>query len=218
MAWTYIPLGSDTPAIPSNASTVSFPPTAPGLWPNSSRFLLLPLGTYTWCYYWEIGDINNDGMMEYSHAIDDRPIILDESDSDDTAFAENVDLSAPPDFGIVPGMCGAATQVPPTSTPTSSTATAFTGVLEYAYGDHYYVEIQDGVVVGGWDQGTYYWTAVGGSFDGTYLEVTWETSQNVGCQAQQTHYLQVEATQVFLLRYTICGVTKTSDKVFQRIQ
>jgi hypothetical protein len=111
MAWTYKPLGSDSPGIPSNASTVSFPPTAPGLWPNSSRFLLLPLGTYTWCYYWELGDVNNDGMMEYAHAIDTRPVVLDEADSDDLDSAEQVDISAPPGTDELDGMCGAGLDI-----------------------------------------------------------------------------------------------------------
>jgi len=109
MAWTYVPLGSNEQAPPSTATTVTFPPTAPGLWPNSSRFLLLPLGTYTWCYWWEEGDINNDGNMDYSHAFDTRPVVLDENDSDNTELAESVDLSVPPAGGILPGPCDLST-------------------------------------------------------------------------------------------------------------
>jgi hypothetical protein len=105
MAWTFVPLGSDTPAIPSPATTVTFPPTAPGLWPNSSRFLSLPLGTYTWCYWWEIGDINNDSYIEYMHAFDERTVILDENDSDNTELAESVDLVVPPGGTSYPGKC-----------------------------------------------------------------------------------------------------------------
>jgi hypothetical protein len=105
MAWTYVPLDSSTPAIPSDASTISFPPNVPGLWPNSSRFLSLPLGTYTWCYSWELGDLNNDEMTEYAHVIDERPVVLDEMDSDDPNMGQQVDISIPPDTGVLPGRC-----------------------------------------------------------------------------------------------------------------
>jgi len=100
MAWTYIPLNSESPAIPSNASTVAFPGG------NPSGHLSLPLGTYTWCYHWELGDINEDGMIEYAHAIDTREVTLDESDPDDMDLAEHVAISAPADFGVSYGVCG----------------------------------------------------------------------------------------------------------------
>jgi hypothetical protein len=100
MAWTYIPLNTESPAMPSNASTV----VSPG--GNTSACLSLPMGTYTWCYHWELGDVNGDGMIEYSHALDERPVILDQSDSNDLSFAETVGLAAPADFGAVPGICG----------------------------------------------------------------------------------------------------------------
>jgi len=45
-------------------------------------------------------------MIDTAHAIDNRPVVLDESDSDDLEFAESVDLGAPADFGVVPGLCG----------------------------------------------------------------------------------------------------------------
>ena len=98
MAWTYIPPGTDVPADVPDASTVA----APG----STGYLSLPLGTYTWCYWWELGDTNDDGMMEYAHAIDNRPTLLDESDSQDTLTAERVDLTAPPSLGQEAGRCG----------------------------------------------------------------------------------------------------------------
>ena len=102
MAWTYIPLGTDSPAIPSNASTVAFPGG------NSSSYLSLPMGTYTWCYHWELGDVNNDGMIEYSHAFDKRNVLLDESDPDDMDLAEKVTLGVPPGIGELPGQCDMA--------------------------------------------------------------------------------------------------------------
>jgi hypothetical protein len=100
MAWTYIPLNTESPALPSDASTVASPGG------NPSACLSLPLGTYTWCYHWELGDINKDGMIEYAHALDERPVVLDESDTDDLDLAEKVILSAPADIGLSFGVCG----------------------------------------------------------------------------------------------------------------
>ena len=99
-AWTYTPLNATSPGVPSDASTVSTPGG------NTSNALSLPLGTYTWCYWWELGDINQDGNIEYAHAIDERPVVLDESDSSDLSLAESVDLSAPADTGMSYGVCG----------------------------------------------------------------------------------------------------------------
>ena len=45
-------------------------------------------------------------MIEYAHALDERPVTLGESASDDIASATSVDLSAPSDFGTTPGACG----------------------------------------------------------------------------------------------------------------
>jgi len=100
-AWSYKPLDSSYPFIASVASTVATPGGS-----NSSNSLSLPLGTYTWCYWWELGDTNGDGIMEYAHAIDNRPVLLDESDSDDLDFAETVDLAAPASSGVSYGQCG----------------------------------------------------------------------------------------------------------------
>jgi hypothetical protein len=100
MAWTYIPLNTGSPAMPSDASTVASPGG------NPSDCLSLPLGTYTWCYHWELGDVNDDGMIEYAHTIDGRPVLLDESDSNDLDLAEIVPLSTPTSAGDMPGQCG----------------------------------------------------------------------------------------------------------------
>jgi hypothetical protein len=96
--WSFAPQDPEN-SFPSAVSTA--------VSPASRGSMLLPLGTYTWCYWWEIGDINNDGMMEYNHALDDRPVTLEASDSDSLDFAEIVDLSAPPASGELAGMCGA---------------------------------------------------------------------------------------------------------------
>ena len=200
--WTYIPLRSDMPSVASNASTVSFPPTAPGLWPNSSRFLSLPLGTYTWCYSWELGDVNNDGMMDYAHAIDTRPVVLDETDSDDMDQAEQVDMSAPPGSGELPGLCGQS------------------GMPDIEWGNEgssWEVDIQDGIVVGGRAQGDLVWTATGGTFDGTLLYVVWETTKRSDCSARLEQWWRVEVTTVTHLRsLTGCGTERTDQFAIPR--
>ncbi len=85
--------------IPSSASTVAFPGG------NSSNSLLLPIGTYTWCYHWDNGDTDGDGMINYVHAYDKRTVILDVSDSDTLDFAETVTLAAPAGINELPGRC-----------------------------------------------------------------------------------------------------------------
>ena len=107
-AWTWIPLGKELPDTPSRASTVSTASTSPGMWPNSSRFISLPLGTYTFCIEWDEGDLDDDGMIDYFHYIDSDPVTLDYEDSDDLDMATEVDISAPPGQAtILNGKCGA---------------------------------------------------------------------------------------------------------------
>ena len=95
-AYTFIPLGKTEPAMPSNASTTSVANDGVGDWPNTSRFLSVPMGAYSWCIDWEEGDLDEDGQIDYFHYIQDGPTILDENDSDDLNFAEEVAISAPP--------------------------------------------------------------------------------------------------------------------------
>ena len=99
MAWTYVPLNTETPEIPSNTSTVASPGG------NSSACLSLPLGTYTWCYHWELGDVNGDGYIEYAHAFNAPRVVLDESDTDDLDLAEKVTISPTAGTGEQPGVC-----------------------------------------------------------------------------------------------------------------
>lgn len=98
--WSYAPPGGIAGPAGPNPSTVAFPGG------NTSNYLSLPYGTYTWCYWWEIGDSNQDGILEYAHAIDERLVTLDESSSDDLEFAVQVDLAAPADTGMSYGQCG----------------------------------------------------------------------------------------------------------------
>jgi hypothetical protein len=105
MPWTYVPQDPSMAAAAPETSTISFPPNVPGLWPNSSRFLSLPLGTYTWCYQWELGDINSDSIVEHAHTIDVRPVTLKATDSDFPEMGVSVDISIPPSTDILPGDC-----------------------------------------------------------------------------------------------------------------
>jgi len=78
-----------------------------GNWPNSSRFISVPLGTYTWCIDWEEEDQDGDGYFDYYHYFETEPTLLDENDSDDLELAEEVSISAPPaNAPIYEGKCG----------------------------------------------------------------------------------------------------------------
>lgn len=108
-AWTFVPLGSAEAAPPPSASTVSTVRTDPGLWPNPSRFITFPVGTYTWCVEWEDGDIDDDGNIDYFHYIESEPTVLDFEDSTELDLAQDVAVSTPPEgTPIVDGPCGAS--------------------------------------------------------------------------------------------------------------
>jgi hypothetical protein len=106
MPYTFVPLGGSSQVQPDQASTVSSADDGSGDWPNSSRFLILPMGTYSWCVDWEEGDLDEDGQIDYFHYIHNAPTLLDESDNDDLIFAEEVAISAPPSTApIYTGKC-----------------------------------------------------------------------------------------------------------------
>ncbi len=105
MPWTYIPLNTESAAMPPNASTVASPGG------NSSACLSLPLGTYSWCYHWELGDVNDDGMIEYMHTLWLQRVVLDESDTDDMDLAEKITLTAPAGLEEKPGQCPLDTRI-----------------------------------------------------------------------------------------------------------
>ncbi len=105
-AHTFMPLGKTGFVTPPAPSTVSSANDGVGDWPNSSRFISVPMGAYSWCIDWEEGDIDDDGNIDYFHYIQDDPTILDENDSDDLESAEEVAISAPPSSGaIFEGKC-----------------------------------------------------------------------------------------------------------------
>lgn len=107
-AATYIPLGANEPQTPAPAaSTVSSAQGTGGDWPNSSRFISVPLGTYTWCIDWEEEDQDGDGYFDYYHYYETETTLLDENDSDELEFAEEVAIMAPPSVApIYKGKCG----------------------------------------------------------------------------------------------------------------
>ena len=103
-AYSYIPLGETNPVPAPAASTVSSAKTGSGTWPNTSRFISVPMGTYSWCIDWEEGDLDDDGQIDYFYYIEEGPTLLDENDSDDLDKAEEVAISAPP--ATVPAFAG----------------------------------------------------------------------------------------------------------------
>jgi hypothetical protein len=113
MPWTYQPLDPYAGVLPPGLSTVSFAPGAPGLWPNPSRFLGLPLGTYTFCIEWdEDQDLDNDGYTDYYHYLlegpsVDLPLLVDENDPIDMTFAEEVRFRTDP-IDKLEGKCAAS--------------------------------------------------------------------------------------------------------------
>jgi hypothetical protein len=112
MPCTWVPEGADTPSPAPSVSTISTNPSAPGLWPNPSRFLSLPLGTYTWCIQFDQGDQDEDGVVDDFYFIDGREVTLNEESPEDLEFARQVDFSAPPGPGteVYPGVCSEAPQ------------------------------------------------------------------------------------------------------------
>jgi hypothetical protein len=86
--WTFIPAGSDTPAPPPNISVASFGPTAPGLWPNPSRYMSLLLGTYTFCV-----DYQDDSDQFHYFFLDDPPLTVNENMPDSVGLAYEVRFS-----------------------------------------------------------------------------------------------------------------------------
>jgi len=96
---SYTPAEGYSPAI-SIASTVVFPES------NSSGYLNLPLGTYTFCYYWELDeDFNNDGNMDYHHKVS-GPASLNVNSNDSPESAIRVTLNPDSNVSNPNGKCG----------------------------------------------------------------------------------------------------------------
>jgi len=93
----------------SSASTVVFPGG------NSSGNLSLPIGDYTFCYYWELdGDADKDGYVDYAHAITGK-VTLSATSPDNVESAQVVSLN-PENRSSPNGKCGEEAQAPSVDT------------------------------------------------------------------------------------------------------
>ncbi len=93
----------------SSASTVVFPSG------NSSGNLSLPIGEYTFCYYWELdSDKDNDGYVDYAHAITGK-VTLSATSPDSVESAQVVSLN-PENRSSPNGKCGEEAQAPSVDT------------------------------------------------------------------------------------------------------
>ncbi len=96
--FSYTPADGVTAGM-SSASTVVFRGS------NPSANLSLPLGTYAFCYSWDLGtDVDNDGYVDYAHK-NTGSVTLSGSSSDDTNSAQVVTLN-PGDMNNPNGKCG----------------------------------------------------------------------------------------------------------------
>ncbi|MBN2500138.1 MAG: hypothetical protein JXB38_05175 [Anaerolineales bacterium] len=96
---TYTPAEGYSPTKPT-ASTVVFPEG------NPSARLELPLGTYTFCYEWELDeDYNNDDYIDYHHKTT-RATTLNVNSSDNPESAISVILSPDSNVSNPNGKCG----------------------------------------------------------------------------------------------------------------
>jgi hypothetical protein len=197
--WTFQPLTEYHSANIPHSSTVVFTGGS-----NPSSNLSLWLGTYTWCYFWEVGDTDGDGIMNYQHAIDNRPILLNEEDPDDVEKAEIVTLAPPPSNGILPGNCSLE---------------GITAIIWTGENDQYaMVEITNGTVVNGRTHGNFEsWLATGGKYEGTELYVKWERvgGATSGCALKEEWYTTGDGI-ITLNRGSSCGIETTGPVEYQR--
>lgn len=95
---SYTPPPDSSPS-KSSASTVVFPGG------NTSNSLSLPIGEYTFCYYWELdGDADNDGYVDYAHASTGK-VTLSATSPDSVESAQVVSIT-PEDRSSPNGKCG----------------------------------------------------------------------------------------------------------------
>ena len=96
---SYTPASGASANIPSASTVVS--PNA-----SSSAYLELPLGTYTFCYEWQLDqDYDNDDYFDYHHRTSGS-VTLTESASDDPNSAVTVTLSPDSAVSNPNGKCG----------------------------------------------------------------------------------------------------------------
>jgi hypothetical protein len=96
---SYTPDSSVVEVGMSNASTVVFRDSSP------SAYLDLPMGTYTFCYYWDLGtDVNDDGYVDYAHK-NTGSVTLSEASPAKVISAQVVTLN-PGNMNNPNGKCG----------------------------------------------------------------------------------------------------------------
>lgn len=96
---SYEPAPGLNPAL-STASTVVFPES------NSSAYLDLPQGIYTFCYYWQLDtDYNNDDYFDYHHKTTSA-VTLNENSSSIPESAVTVTLNPDSTVSNPNGKCG----------------------------------------------------------------------------------------------------------------
>ena len=105
---TYEPASGYSAAKPA-ASTVVYPES------NSSAYLELPLGTYTFCYYWQLDqDFNNDDYFDYHHRTT-ASFSLNNNSSNNPESAIAVTLSPDSEVSNPNGKCGESVPEPSNS-------------------------------------------------------------------------------------------------------
>ena len=110
----------------SNASTVVFRDSSP------TAYLDLPMGTYTFCYYWDLGtDVDNDGYVDYAHK-NTGSVTLSEASPAKVISAQVVTLN-PGNMNNPNGKCGE------TAPPASGNALSLTPQELANQGTHTYV-------------------------------------------------------------------------------
>ncbi len=109
----------------SRASTVVFRDS------NPSAYLDLPLGTYVFCYYWDLGtDVDKDGYVDYAHR-NTGNVILSGDPTDNTGSGQVVTLN-PKNMNNPNGKCGE------TASPASENALSLTPQELANQGTHTY--------------------------------------------------------------------------------
>jgi len=96
---SYEPAAGETRAR-STASVVVNPDS------NSSAYMELPTGTYTFCYYWQLDeDLNNDDYFDYNHRIT-KAITINQNSSNNPKNATLVTLNPDNAVSSPNGKCG----------------------------------------------------------------------------------------------------------------
>ena len=152
-AATYDPAPGLESVAMSRASTVVFPDA------NPSSYLDLPQGTYTFCYDWELGDPDGDGVANEAHAVTSS-VTLDRNTPADPVLAPEMTVN--PAAGGTAGACNASD--PPSSIELTPSERAARDAASYnvacTYGDGtsserittYWFEFTDGAA-GWWETG-----------------------------------------------------------------